>query len=112
MIKMITLKCPACGANLSIEENLKQCFCRYCGAKILIDDGSTMHTYRKIDEARIREAEAREVIRLRELEAEEKKRMAEEKREKTNSIAEAIQTVVLVIALIIILLFSYAICIY
>lgn len=73
MVKTISLKCPECGAELSVGEDRKQCFCQYCGSKILIDDGSTMHTYRKIDEARIKEAEVRESLRLKELELEEKK---------------------------------------
>lgn len=73
MVKTISLKCPECGAELSIEEDRKQCFCQYCGSKILIDDGSTTHTYRKVDEARIKEAEVRESLRLKELELEEKK---------------------------------------
>lgn len=73
MIKMVSLKCPECKANLSIEANRKQCFCQYCGTQIMIDDGSTSHTYRKVDEARLREAEVNEHIRMRELELEEKK---------------------------------------
>ena len=72
-MKIISLKCPECNATLSIEGDRKYCFCQYCGTKILIDDGSTTHTYRKVDEARIREADVKENIRLRELEIEEKK---------------------------------------
>ena len=78
MITMISLKCPECRADLSIEDGCKECFCQFCGAKILIDDGSTTHTYRKIDEARIKEAE----IRLRELEIEEKERALENELER------------------------------
>ena len=72
MIRMISLKCPECGADISIEEGHKQCFCQYCGAKIMIDDGSTTHTYRKVDEARIKEAEVDKLIRLKELEIKQK----------------------------------------
>lgn len=72
MVKIISLKCPECGADISIEEGHKQCFCQYCGAKILIDDGSTIHTYRKVDEARIKEAEVDKLIRLKELEIKQK----------------------------------------
>lgn len=72
MVKIISLKCPECGADISIEEGHKQCFCQYCGAKILIDDGSTTHTYRKVDEARIKEAEVDKLIRLKELEIKQK----------------------------------------
>ena len=79
MIKMVSVVCPECRANLEIDRNRKMCYCQYCGTKILIDDGSTTHTYRKVDEARIKEAEIREVIRLKELEIEEKRREASER---------------------------------
>ena len=78
-MQIISLKCPECNATLSIEGERKFCFCQYCGTKILVDDGSTTHTYRKVDEARIREADIQENIRLRELMLEEKKFTAKEK---------------------------------
>lgn len=74
MVKMIALKCPECGAKLQIEDGRKECFCQYCGHKILLDDGSveTTYTYRKVDEARIKEAEVDKLIRLKELEIKQK----------------------------------------
>lgn len=74
MVKMIALKCPECGAKLQIEDGHKECFCQYCGHKILLDDGSveTTYTYRKVDEARIKEAEVDKLIRLKELEIKQK----------------------------------------
>ena len=75
MMKMITLKCPECGADIDIEEGHKQCFCKYCGTKILIDDGrSTTHIYHKVDEARIKKVEVDKLIRLKELEIEKEER--------------------------------------
>lgn len=74
MIKPHKLTCPNCEANLSVDAELKQCFCQYCGTKIIIDDGSTTHTYRKVDEARIKEAEAQQLVELKKLELEEQKR--------------------------------------
>ena len=73
-MKLVSLKCPDCKANLNIEisKNRKHCFCEYCGSKIYIDDGATSHTYRKIDEARIKEAEVRENIKLKEIQLKEK----------------------------------------
>nr|WP_300870684.1 hypothetical protein [uncultured Acetatifactor sp.] len=76
MVKIISVKCPECNASISIEDNRKECFCQYCGTKIIIDDGSTMHTYRKIDEARIKEAEAH----LKELEIKEREQISKERR--------------------------------
>lgn len=74
MVKMIALKCPECGSKLQIEDGHKECFCQYCGHKILLDDGSveTTYTYRKVDEARIKEAEVDKLIRLKELEIKQK----------------------------------------
>ena len=83
MINLVSLKCPECNAALAIEEGRKHCFCQYCGTKILIDDGSSTHTYRKIDEARIKEAEVRERIRLKELSLEEQKHLTKEKKRKS-----------------------------
>ena len=75
MAKLISLKCPDCGANLDVEEGRKQCFCQYCGRKIMIDDESvhTYHTYREVDEARIKEAEIKEQYQLKEMELKKSK---------------------------------------
>lgn len=37
-MKLITLKCPECGATLNLDSSRKECFCTYCGAKILLDE--------------------------------------------------------------------------
>ena len=71
-MKVIALKCPECGANLTIEKDRSQCFCQYCGTQILLDDERKIYEYRTIDEARIREAESWETVRLKELEIQEK----------------------------------------
>lgn len=55
MVKTIPLTCPNCKANLNVDENLTQCFCQYCGTKILIDKNETVFVYR--DEAKIQELE-------------------------------------------------------
>lgn len=67
-MKLVSLTCPGCGANLSIEDGRKQCFCQYCGMKIMLDDESI--TYRTVDEARIKEAE----VRMHEIDLLEKRR--------------------------------------
>ena len=86
MVKMIALKCPECGAKLQIEDGHKECFCQYCGHKILLDDGSveTTYTYRKVDEARIKEAEVDKLIRLKELEIKQKELDRKAERMKQN----------------------------
>ena len=82
-MKLKSLKCPECNANIVIEENRKTCFCTYCGCSILIDDESTTinhnYTYTERDEARIREVELKEMVRLKELENEEKQKIREQK---------------------------------
>ena len=57
MIKMVSLKCPECNANLELEEGRKQCFCQYCGTKIMLDDGSCTYTHVYIDKTREKELE-------------------------------------------------------
>ena len=55
-INLISLKCPDCGASLEIEEGRRQCFCTYCGAKILIESDNEI-VIREINEAEIKRAE-------------------------------------------------------
>lgn len=70
-IQLISVKCPACGADLSIESGREFSFCSYCGTKVMIANDNE-HIYRTIDEAGIKQAETDRLIRLRELEMEEK----------------------------------------
>ena len=63
-MKAYNLKCRNCGASLEINTEQTVAFCQYCGAKLLLDDGSTKTQTRIIDDARIKEAE----VRLREIE--------------------------------------------
>lgn len=72
-MKIQSLKCPECEANLEIEEEREFCFCQYCGCKIIIQD-ENKKTYRHIDEADVKRAETERIVRLKELELEEKKR--------------------------------------
>jgi|GEM_PF-565097 len=53
---IVKLQCPNCGANLETESGKEQCFCLYCGTKLLVHSPGTK-TYRIVDEARVREAE-------------------------------------------------------
>jgi len=80
-IKIISVKCPECGATLNIEENRKQAFCSYCGAKVLLQNDHE-YVYRHIDEAGIKKAETDQMIQLRKMELEEKRRAEEAKTEK------------------------------
>ena len=59
-MKLISLRCPRCDAELEVDPNIKVAYCQYCGNKLIIDDEiqrqEITHIYR--DEARIREADA------------------------------------------------------
>lgn len=70
-ISFVSVKCPACGAALSVDSERELSFCSYCGSKIMMNNDNE-YIYRNIDEARIKEAETERMIRLRELELEEK----------------------------------------
>ena len=83
MPKIITLFCPSCGANLDYNIDKPHRFCQYCGSEIKIgDDYNSSHTYRKIDESRIKEAETMERIRMKELELKERELLQIEKTRK------------------------------
>lgn len=108
-MKLLSLKCPECNANLNlnIEKSQKYFFCQYCGSKILIYDGATSHTYRKIDEARIKESETHEKIRLKELSFEEMRLKLKEKQRKSAENAQRLKTVLIAIFIIAILICLY-----
>ena len=82
-IQMISLSCPNCGANLQVASDRESFFCEYCGQKIFVSDSNHQkYTYRKIDDARIREAEAKELVRLKEIELEHAKLKAKKDEDK------------------------------
>lgn len=37
-MKLIPAKCPSCGANIEVNESLKNAICQYCGTTILIEE--------------------------------------------------------------------------
>ena len=79
-MKIIPIICPSCGAKLEIAEEREKCFCSYCGTPIaLVDNNHTKHTYREVDDARIREADVKQTIALKEIEFNEAKERRENK---------------------------------
>ena len=84
-VNLISLKCPECGAALNIEAGRKQCFCSYCGAKILIDNDHE-YTYREIDEAEIKKAEVTREVELKRLELIEKHNVSVARRKRNRII--------------------------
>lgn len=37
-MKLVQMRCPSCGSNLSVDSSKTKCFCMFCGAQVLIDD--------------------------------------------------------------------------
>lgn len=57
---MRACKCPNCGANLNFDEAPNNyVYCQYCGTKIDLLDQRTMHTEHIIDDAKLKDAEAK-----------------------------------------------------
>ena len=80
-MKLVSIKCPECSANLNVEEGRKQCYCSYCGAEIMLENENEQ-IYRRIDDAKVKEAEVKEKVRLKELELEEYRMKSEEVQKK------------------------------
>ena len=73
-MKLVSLRCPNCDANVNTEiKNQSTFFCPYCGSRIYVDDGvkrvevSINQTYRKVEEARIRESDTKREIEFERL---------------------------------------------
>lgn len=89
-MKLIPVICPKCGAQIQVNVGVKTCYCTYCGTQILFDDDGIKVTYRKVDEARIKEADVKQLLALKEMEIEEKKRHDRKNALKTIGIVSSI----------------------
>lgn len=98
-IKLNSVKCPECNANLSIEEGRERAFCTYCGTLIIVTNENE-HIYRHIDEARIKEAETNRTVELKKLEFIERKRVAAEKTKKVKIIVSIVIGIIGFLALL------------
>ena len=58
-MKLVTLKCPNCGADIEIENGIDTFYCKYCGYKIILDGQSDAAINAKV---RIKEVESNERI--------------------------------------------------
>ena len=74
-MKITSLKCPECNGILNVDKNLQQCYCTYCGAKIVLQD-EYHHTKTYIDQARIKEAEVEQIRVEHEYSEKEERRKA------------------------------------
>ena len=73
-MKLISLRCKNCGAELQADPGRKEIYCSYCGTKLIVDNDFQI-TSRIVDEARLKEAE----VRLKELEYEHERELRQEK---------------------------------
>lgn len=70
-MKLISLTCPNCNANLDdIDSSRPFCYCQYCGTKIALDDGTIRKETHIYDEAKIKETESSERVKMREMDLE------------------------------------------
>lgn len=70
-MKLISLTCPNCNANLDdIDSSRQFCYCQYCGTKIALDDGTIRKETHIYDEAKIKETESSERVKMREMDIE------------------------------------------
>jgi DNA-directed RNA polymerase subunit RPC12/RpoP len=95
--KFVSIKCPECGAALDIEEGRNQVFCSYCGTKIKIENDNE-YVCRNIDEAKVKQVEAEQMLRMREMELEEKE---QERTRKSKRVAYIVAGILFVVGLIV-----------
>ena len=77
------MKCPACGAPISLDEGIEAVICEYCGTKVFVDD--EIYKYHRIlkakSEAKQREAKAQ-------FELEKEKEIFNDRRKVVNILSE------------------------
>lgn len=102
-MKVITLKCPECGADLTVETDRKDCYCQYCGTHVLFDDETktTVHVIK--NEARIKETE----LELERLRIEEERQLRKEAENKKRRKIRTILKIIWFFMLIYITIFLY-----
>ena len=100
MIQMIEMKCPSCGANLSVEKEREMMYCDYCGAKIMLCNDHE-YIYRRIDEAKIKKAETDRMVRMRELDLEMERQQQKKRKNKIKGIASIVLAILGIICILI-----------
>lgn len=70
MKKVMSYKCPNCGGDVELKDNITTFYCMYCGKQLHLEDD--VITIKTIDQAKIREEERKEKVRMAELEYEYK----------------------------------------
>ena len=81
-MKLISLNCPNCGAELEVENGIDMFFCKYCGHKIMLSDQSDT-----VVEAK---------VRIKEMEFDERKDI----REQASANKESLHSLILVLCIL------------
>ena len=102
--KMITIKCPACGASLSAKTGEKQIVCEYCDTKILLNNENE-HIYKHVDEAELKKAETEQLLKIKQMEMKEKQMLEKQKKARVKVIASIVLGVISVLSYV----FAFAI---
>ncbi len=106
-MKIEQMQCPGCGATIK-DEGFQ--VCPYCGQVLYADDESQKITYKKIDEARLKEAETKEKIRMKELELEEKDRDYKRKKDdRADKFKIFMKRVIIIAAVILVIALAFLI---
>lgn len=71
-MKIKVLKCPECHANIEIEPNMTSCYCKYCGAQLLIEEDELTVRARVLQREMAHESEMRDKEYLHESEMRDK----------------------------------------
>lgn len=70
---MISVKCPNCFADLTVDENRDVLFCEFCGHKVPLNNKKEFtYTYHEVNDAKIKKQEVKERIRTKELDNDKK----------------------------------------
>lgn len=94
-MKLTTFNCPECGAPLEPVEDAMFMYCKYCGAKIMMDDIEFYKENAKTQRERIR-ADAE--VRKTELKHQSEFNMTQEKYELVGTVIMCILVVILIFA--------------
>lgn len=99
-MKVISVKCPECGATLDVDESRTQVFCSYCGSKVLLQNENE-HIIRVVDEAGVKRAETDKMVKSMQIDAAKQKREelkeARQKKLKLGIIVGSIGALILII---------------
>ncbi|MBQ8688173.1 MAG: hypothetical protein IJ512_06445 [Ruminococcus sp.] len=97
-MEVVKIECPGCGADL--EGGKKTMYCRFCGAKLMLNDNAQNinYTYKKIDVAKIREKDLSARLYMKAMENQEKEM---ERKRRVNKRFLIVLAVVLAVCLLV-----------